>query len=126
MPALAVSCGLALAGAAPPGAFHAVNLRSQSSAGVYGTAVLVPLAAKTKVIVVLDNDAPGAVHPSHIHTGTCAHFNPLPQFPLNDVVNGKAVTIVDAPLAALLGHGFVLEVHSSKYHVNIIAACGAL
>lgn len=76
--------------------------------------------------VVLANDPPDAQHPAHIHSGTCTAFNVLPRYPLQTVIAGKSVTIVDAPLSDLLNHGLVLEVHSSKYHVNIIAACGVL
>jgi hypothetical protein len=129
MPALITACAAAVIGAAPTNssvATHVIVLQPQSSAGIHGTATLVPLASKTRVIVVLSDDPPGAVHPSHIHSGTCTNFDPLPAYPLNDVVNGKAVTVVNAPLASLLDSGLVLEVHSSKYHVNIIAACGSL
>jgi hypothetical protein len=130
MPALAGLCAvLTLAAAPSPRASsppHVVVLRSQSSAGIHGSATLTALGSKTKVSVALANDPPGARHPAHIHSGTCVDFNVLPRYPLETVIAGKSVTIVDAPLNDLLNHGLVLEVHSSKYHVNIIAACGAL
>jgi hypothetical protein len=105
---------------------HVIALHSQSSAGIHGTATLTPLGSKTTVIISLVNDPHGAEHPAHIHSGTCQTFNPLPSFPLQTVKAGTSVTIVNAPISDLLDRGLVLEVHSSKYHVLIIAACGAL
>jgi hypothetical protein len=127
MPAVAAA-GIALCAASSPPtpAPHVIILRSQSSAGIHGTATLTSLGSKTKVTIVLVEDPPGAQHPAHIHAGTCADFNVVPRYPIETVVNGRSVTIVQAPLADLIGHGLVLEIHSSKYHVNVIAACGAL
>jgi len=127
MPALAAAgVLLCAASSTPTPAPHVIILRSQSSAGIHGTATLTSLGPKTKVSIVLVNDPPGAEHPAHIHPGTCADFNIVPRYPIDTVVSGRSVTIVQAPLADLIGHGLVLEIHSSKYHVNIIAACGTL
>jgi hypothetical protein len=130
MPALAGLCAVLTLAAAPSARAasrpHVVVLQSQSSAGIHGSATLTALGQRTKVSVVLVNDPAGAQHPAHIHSGTCVDFNVLPRYALDTVIAGKSVTIIDAPLIDLLNHGLVLEVHSSKYHVNIIAACGVL
>jgi len=127
MPALVGVAALLISASSPPTpAPHVIVLRSQSSAGIHGTATLTPLGSKTKVTIVLAGDPPGAQHPAHIHPGTCADFNIVPRYPIETVIDGRSTTIVQAPLADLIGHGLVLEIHSSKYHVNIIAACGAV
>ena len=105
---------------------HTVALQSMSNARIRGTATLTARGPTTTVAIALQNDPTGAVHPAHIHDGSCRHFDPFPRFALETVEHGKSLTVVHAPLHSLLGHGLVIEVHSSKFHVNIIAACGAL
>ncbi|MBV8081799.1 MAG: hypothetical protein JOY86_02325 [Candidatus Eremiobacteraeota bacterium] len=128
MPAIAA---LALVGAKPSSAPSpspiVITLVSESNARIHGTATLTPMGEKTKVVVALVNDPAGAFHPAHIHQGECGgEFDVLPRYPLNPVVGGRSVTTVAAPIHDIIGHGFVIEVHASKYHVDVIAACGTL
>jgi hypothetical protein len=100
-----------------------VDLGTQNDSGQSGTATLTADGEKTMVTIDLSNP-PGDAQPAHIHAGTCAELNPQPEFPLANVVDGKSETTVDAPLSALEGEDYAINVHKSEADVETYVACG--
>jgi hypothetical protein len=100
-----------------------VDLGTQNESGQSGTATLTADGEKTTVTIELSNP-PGDAQPAHIHAGTCAELNPQPEFPLANVVDGKSETTVDAPLSALEGEDYAINIHMSEADVETYVACG--
>lgn len=100
-----------------------VDLGTQNESGQSGTATLTADGEKTKVTIDL-SDPPGDPQPAHIHAGTCAELNPQPEYPLANVVDGKSETTVDAPLSALEGDDYAINIHKSEAEVETYVACG--
>ena len=101
-----------------------VTLAEQSGSGQSGTAVLTAVGTQTRVTIQLSNPPAGTPQPAHIHPGTCANLDPRPQYPLNNVVDGRSETVVDVPLADLLTGNFAINVHKSGQEIAVYVACG--
>ena len=100
-----------------------VQLNPQNNSGESGTATLTAQGNQTHVVINL-NGAPPSAQPAHIHQGTCANLNPKPQYPLNDVTNGKSDTTVNASLASLMNGNSAINVHKSAAEIQTYVACG--
>ena len=90
---------LALAGllATPVAAFAMhheikVELAAQNNSGETGYAIIKPMGKGIEVTVHLKGGPKGVAQPDHIHPGTCASLNPVPKYPLENVVDGMSVT----------------------------------
>jgi hypothetical protein len=64
--------------------------------------------------------------PSHIHPGDCEHLVPQPKYPLRNVVNGKASTVVAVSLSELLGGDLAINLHNSNEDMGTYTACADL
>src|ERR687885_1140038 len=100
-----------------------VQFNPQNNSGESGTATLTAQGSQTHVVINL-NGAPPSAQPAHIHQGTCANLNPKPQYPLNDVTNGKSDTTVNASLASLMNGNSAINVHKSAAEIQTYVACG--
>ncbi|HEX3549073.1 MAG TPA: hypothetical protein VHT53_01785 [Candidatus Elarobacter sp.] len=122
----AAAAVLALAGpalAADP-AHHVYAIGPQNGSGEAGTVTLTPMGDKTRVdVAVTNSDNP---QPVHIHEGSCAKLNPRPTYPLPTLQDGVSSTVVDAPMAKLIGGGFAVNVHKSTTDIATYVACGDL
>jgi hypothetical protein len=81
---------------------------------------------KSKVSIVMKGAPYGVSQPAHIHTGFCPKVGEV-KYPLNNVVNGKSDTIINATFEQLkkelpLG----LNVHKSIAEAKTYTACGNL
>ena len=88
-----------------------------------GTATLTNLGAQTQVVLNV-----GATNPemlAHIHADACPGVGAV-VYPLTNVVNGTSTTIIDAPLATVLGNGHSINLHKSPADVNTYVGCGNL
>jgi hypothetical protein len=117
--------GLIAGCAAPSQPGVTIQLQTLNSSGVTGTVTLTPLGDRTQV----DVDVDPAGHPdmpSHIHPGDCEHLVPQPKYPLRNVVDGTASTIVAVPLSELLGGDLAINLHNSNEDMRTYTACAVL
>ncbi len=69
-----------------------VELAAQNGSGETGYAIIKPMGKGIEVTVHIKGGPKGVAQPDHIHPGTCANLNPVPKYPLENVVDGKAVS----------------------------------
>jgi hypothetical protein len=103
-----------------------VELATQNDSGESGTATLTEQGSQTAVVLALENLAAEAAQPAHIHKGTCAELDPVPTYPLTNVVDGASETTVDVPLEELEAGRFAINVHKSEAEADVYVACGDL
>jgi hypothetical protein len=102
-----------------------IQLETLNDSGVTGTVTLISLGDRTQV----DVDVDPAGHPdmpSHIHPGDCDNLVPQPKYPLRNVVDGKASTVVAVPLSELLGGDLAINLHNSNEDMRTYTACANL
>lgn len=97
---------------------------SMNDSGVSGHVTLNRDGDQTTVTIALDGTPAGGNHPAHFHTGDCNMPGPV-AIPLNNVNGdtGRSVTVVDAPLDAILTGNHLLMVHLSPEDLSFVA-CG--
>jgi CHRD domain-containing protein len=102
-----------------------VTLGEQNGSGESGTATLTKEGDKTKVVVDLQGaSSMTAAQPAHIHKGTCAKLNPVPEYPLSNVQSGKSTTTVNESLDELKKEAYAINVHKSAADLKTYVACG--
>jgi predicted lipoprotein with Yx(FWY)xxD motif len=109
---------------APP-ATITINLGAGRDADQSGTARLTARGDKTQVALNIKPGAAGVEQPAHIHEGACPGVGAV-KFPLNNLVDGKSTTTVDASLVSLLTGGFSINVHKSASEMGTYVACGGI
>ena len=102
------------------------KLKAQNDSGQYGTVTLLGKDDGTTIVHVRVANPGADPEPAHIHAGGCAKLNPKPTYPLTALVNGQSTTTVSQPIAALLGHGFAVNVHKSAKEASVYVSCGDL
>ena len=127
---LAIAAALAFAAtsltpvlAAPP---EKIGLMGLNNSGEVGIVTLAARGNKTEVSLSVEGGPKGVAQPAHVHRGTCDNLNPMPAFPLHNVVNGRSNTLVNAPLSRLMAGGFAVNVHASTKNLKRYVACGEL
>lgn len=91
------------------------GIQELNYSGQVGTITLFNAGSRTRVVLDIKGEPEGRVEATHIHRGKgCApgQIDPKPVYPLNNVVNGRSVTIVDAPEAKLLSGNYNVVVHA--------------
>jgi hypothetical protein len=119
-----LACAL-VAGCAAAGPQVTIELETLNDSGVTGTVTLISLGDRTQV----DVDVDPAGHPdmpSHIHPGNCENLVPQPKYPLRNVVDGKASTIVAVALNELLNGDLAINLHNSNEDMRTYTACAVL
>lgn len=108
-----------------------IPLNEYEGSGVSGQATLSAIEGGTRVTFAVEGDALTGDHPTHIHTGTCANFDPNPLYPLTTVIlddlsaTGMSDTSVDeVTLDELLDDDFVILVHKSAAELTTYLVCG--
>jgi len=115
--AVIATAGIALA------AGSVYKLNALGGSGQHGTVTLIAGPSDTtEVAIKLTGEPAGAVEPAHIHTGTCRTPGAV-MYPLIDVVSGKSVTMVSAPIRTFKA-GASVNVHQSAAKRNIYVSCG--
>ena len=121
---LALLMSLALVGAAAAQSGPVtVTLAAQNGSGVSGTATLTPMGNQTQVVVNVTGEPAGGSEPEHIHSGTCATLDGI-KYPLANVVNGTATTVVNVSLSTLTAGTFAVNLHESAANISHYIACG--
>jgi hypothetical protein len=99
-----------------------VDLNEQSASGESGSATLTAEGDKTTVVIDLQGNS--SAQPAHIHKGSCADLDAMPEYALADVKGGTSTSTVDAKLADLRDGAFAINVHKSAAEVETYVACG--
>ncbi|MBI4328280.1 MAG: DUF4382 domain-containing protein [Chloroflexi bacterium] len=107
------------------GATLTVPLRQVGGSGQSGTATLTEYGRKTEVVIDVKAGPTGVRQPSHIHDTDCT-LPPRVIYPLSNVVDGKATTLVNASLATLQSKKFAICVHKSPQEVTIYVSEGEI
>lgn len=101
------------------------DLAAQNNSGQDGTVTLEEVGDQVRVTISVSNPVSNE-QPAHIHNGSC----PTPGavvFPLQNVVNGSSVTMIDTTLAELATMGeLAVNVHKSSTESSVYFACGDL
>jgi len=120
--AFAVAASLASAVSAKTDSIT-IKLVAQNGSKQTGWATLTAMGAKTKVVISLSHT--NGLEPAHIHPGSCATLNPVPKYPLANVVDGKSTTTVDATLGSLETGRFAINVHAGPGPlIKTYVSCG--
>jgi hypothetical protein len=109
-----------------------VQLNEYENSGISGTAVLTSTAnGGVHVSMKLTGQELDGNHPTHIHTGTCANFDPSPIYPLETVnlssVNREGISesdVANTSLSDLRNGEFVILVHQSPEELTNYLVCG--
>jgi hypothetical protein len=108
-----------------------IPLNEYENSGISGTATLEPIGNDTRVAMELSGDQLTGNHPTHIHTGTCANFDPDPTYPLTTVileevsdVGVSETTVEGVRLRDLLHDDYVILVHKSPEELTNYFVCG--
>lgn len=101
-----------------------VALAEENDSGITGSATLTATDDGMTLVEVSLDGAGAGPQPIHIHPGTCAELDPMPQYPLTSVESGTSTTTVDASLDSLQAGTFAINVHKSVEEAQIYVACG--
>lgn len=100
-----------------------LTLQEQNDSGITGEVELSPTSeGQLEVEIELDGSE-GGPHPAHIHRGSCAELDPTPEFPLEDVVDGRSETTLDISLGDLVLDEYAVNVHESAENADVYVAC---
>lgn len=111
---------------APAMVSSTVELAEQNKSKEMGQAVLTEAEGKTTVSITLENYPKATPQPAHIHVGACASLGEV-KYALNNVVNGKSETTIEASLADLVSQmPLAINVHKSASQATVYVACGDL
>ncbi len=116
--------------------FHLIQWRSTHLAAAMALAALALLVPVSSAQTP-EAEPAGAVHPVHIHSGTCAELGDV-VVPLNDLAApagehtgpDSAVTVtlsenvIDMPLQEIIDGGHAINVHLSAEEIDVYIACG--
>ena len=100
-------------------------MKAQNGSGENGKVTLLGTGAKTTVTISLTGENATGKQPAHIHVGPCSKLGAV-KYPLSDVVLGKSVTIVSAPMASLTVGTLAVNVHESAANIAKYVSCGDL
>lgn len=93
-----------------------------NDSGVSGTVAFRNVSGRTEVTIDVEpGDHPDM--PAHIHPGTCENLTPQPKFPLENVRDGRSVTVVPATIDELFAGDLAVNVHKSNDDLATYTAC---
>jgi hypothetical protein len=101
-----------------------LDLAAQSDSGESGTARLTAEGEKTRIVVEVAN-APEVAQPSHVHEGTCDDIGTVIA-PLENIVEGRAESVVDMSLGELRRGGLIVHAHKSEAEYETSVACAEI
>lgn len=103
-----------------------IQIEEQNKSGEYGTATLVEKDGKVTVTLNMTGGKAGVEQPAHIHTGMCPDIKSV-VYPLENVVDGKSVTVLDATLVEIAAQQPLgINVHKSEKEAKNYVSCGDL
>jgi len=99
-----------------------IQMMAQHESGETGTAVLHD--TKRGLVVTLHLKSAKGPQPAHIHMGSCAKLNPVPKYPLHNVVNGMSVTTIPGLTIGEIAGKMAVNVHKSLIEIPAYVSCG--
>jgi hypothetical protein len=104
-----------------------LGIEQQNNSGEVGEVTLFSRGPNRTLVVLNIQGAPHYPQPAHVHRGTdCDRLDPVPAYPLNNVVNGHSSTIINASMNRLLSGNYSVNVHHSTANLRRYVACGHL
>ena len=100
-----------------------VNLTSQNSSGIVGTATFTEVGAGKLRVAIQVTGAGAGPQPAHIHDGNCANLNPAPKFALASLTNGASTTEIDGSIQQMMSVPHAIHLHKSPDELPIYVAC---
>lgn len=100
----------------------AIALMQTNSSGQSGVALLTPHGSQTKIDIVI-SPASDVPQPVHLHAGSCDEQGPV-DIGLNDIVDGRSSTVIDASLPEIRQGLNYINVHLSADEISTFVACG--
>jgi hypothetical protein len=88
-----------------------------------GSATLEDIGGRTRVTVQVAATNPNMI--GHIHADACPGVGGV-VFPLQNTVNGRSVTEINAPLSEVLSRGRSINLHKSPDQAGIYVGCATL
>jgi hypothetical protein len=109
----------------------AATLTPRNSSNVRGTAGVQSAVVAAGVKISISGATPGASHPWHVHTGTCANSGGIVgsanSYPVLTVdTDGKASATATIGTSLSEGTAYSVNVHRSAADMGTIIACGEL
>jgi len=101
-----------------------VKLEAQNNSGQNGIARLTPEGDTTRVVIEIPNMPAGVSQPAHVHLGRCGKLNKAPKWRLEDVKDGRSLTVVPVPLDVILKDKSAINVHKSAAEMQRYVSCG--
>lgn len=110
---------------APAPAEVTVILSQQNDSGESGTATMMEVDGKVKVMLNLTGVLPeGVEQPAHIHMGKCPDVGEV-KYPLTSPVSGVSETMLDVTLDQLKSElPLAINVHKSSEEASVYVSCG--
>lgn len=121
--AVALTAILGACAGSTPMAPVTLDLHELNDSGVSGTVTMTAIDDGRTLVEVSVDPAGHLSMPAHIHPGSCAELVPQPEYPLQNIVDGRSSTEVAASLAELRSGGQALNVHMSNEEMRIYSAC---
>ncbi len=116
---------LTIAAFAPVAGQDSVTLEFEpvDDSGVGGNVLLTATDGQTDVeVLITEGLEDGAVHPVHIHQGTCDDLGDVVH-PLDNIEGGVSETTIDVELMDLLDGDHAVNVHLSEEEIDVRVAC---
>lgn len=107
------------------------TLTARNNSGVRGSSRAQAVGVGTGATITINNATPGAVHPWHVHVGTCATgggiFGDAGDYPaLTVAADGNASANATIDVALNEQSSYHVNVHRSPTDLGTIIACGDL
>lgn len=100
------------------------TLNSLNKSNEAGTATIISIDGKSRVLLTLFGAPAGVLQPVHIHKGTCDKLGDI-KHPLTDVFNGQSETVLDVSVGKLATEmPLAINVHKSADNLGAYVSCG--
>ena len=104
-----------------------VPLNLQAASGQSGTAIMTAEGNRTRVVLeVTPIRLEDELQPVHIHFGTCGANLGSVHYPLEDVLQGRSETLVEALITSLQDGNHAINLHKSLDEISVYTACGSI
>ena len=107
------------------------SISARNSSGVQGTSGVQSAVVGAGANISINGAKPGAVHPWHVHAGTCANTGAIigsasnyPTLTVGSDGRASANATISAPLTE--GNAYSVNVHLSPSQMSTVIACGDL
>lgn len=101
-----------------------MDLASLTEASQSGMVVITETDGKLKIAIDMVSGPKDVPQPAHIHIGKCPGIGEI-KYPLENVVNGKSETMLEATLDQLFSElPLAINVHKSEKDLKTYVSCG--